>query len=109
LLQQSADHPAIARPTTSSATPSAVRFAFYDDPISLQEASGTQMARVEVATSWDVAKHYDLTVKSNGQLEFVYETPTKVPFQVLTKGLLRGTALVRLHNVNVTLVRCICM
>ena len=82
----------------------AVSFQVYDDFTPLNESSGTQMARVEVEASWDISEHYDLSVKPGGGLEFVYETPAKVPFQVLTKGILRGTAIARIHTANVTIV-----
>ena len=84
--------------------PSAVSFDFYEDPTPLNESSGVQMARIEVETSWDKTKHYDLHVHHNDKMEFIYNKPSRIPFQVLEKGILRGTALVKIHNAEVLLV-----
>ena len=89
--------------TGGARKPSPLLFAMNDDPTPLAEVSGTQMARVQVAADWDKSKYYDLTSKTGG-LEFVYETPSQVPFQILQRGILRGTALVRLGNTSFTMV-----
>jgi len=83
--------------------PKPVSFQIYNDRTALSDPSGTQLARVEVTTDWDLEKHYDLREK-NGLFEFVYNIESTVPFLVLKKGVLRGTALVRIGTKNVTLV-----
>ena len=80
-----------------------VSFQIYNDRTALSDPSGTQLARIEVKTDWDLEKHYDLR-ENNGVFEFVYNIESKVPFLVLRKGLLRGTALVKIGTKNVTLV-----
>ena len=90
--------------STHGTKPSPVSFSLFDDPVELHEPSGTQKANVEVEAFWDPTKHYDLSInKASQKLEFVYNSPTRIPFQVLVNGILRGTALIRLHNSNITL------
>ena len=98
---------ATTAPAGSTEASGDVNLTLFDDPTPVTEATGTQMARVEVTTWWDASKHFDLRIKpsgTNNELEFVYETESKIPYEVLLPGVIRGTGLVRLHNRNVTIV-----
>ena len=97
------DNPEKMAFTFGDSAAKSVEFEIYNDRTPLGDPSGTQLARIEVKTAWDPQKHYDLR-EHGGNLEFVYDTESKVPFLVLSKGVLRGTALVKIGTKNVTLV-----
>ena len=87
------------------ASPKPANLTFFDDRTPLNESDGTIMARVEVPTTWDIHRHYDLRAHpTTSAMELVYETPSKLPFLLFEKGKLRGTGLARIGSANVTVV-----
>lgn len=87
------------------ATAKPANLTFYDDRTLLNAHDGTFMARVEVPTTWDLDRHYDLReIAATGLMELVYETPSKLPFFLYEQGKIRGTGRARLGSANVTIV-----